>query len=499
MKYNFIETNNLKEDFLNRHNLDLDKYNNFDFNINEDIINDFYNKLILNRDLKFLIVGDYDCDGICSTTIMKNLLTSLNIEHSFYIPSRLKEGYGLNKLIVDNAIKHNYKAIILVDNGVTCTNEIEYAYKNNIKVFIVDHHNFIEKPRCEAMIHQSLLNKEFEYASAGELCFLLSLKYSYNDFNLILGGLSILSDYILINSFNRFIIKKMFDLLNENEYVSLNLLNGSDNYTNTSITFNIIPKINSISRMESKVLNPNHIVKFLISEYDNLSDISKEITSLNNLRKKDTSNLFNEIIKEDFKGNYILIASKEINEGYTSSLATKLSNYYDKPVFVLSICDGLCKGSGRAQNIDLFSLAKDFDKYISFGGHEHAVGVSIKDSDLDSFKSYLNNINFIKTNDNLQDVYLIDPELINDELIDDIESLGPFGNGYECPLICLENKDYDKSLLKGKYTKFFINDNLSCITFDEKFIGFNPEYIIGYIEKDSYRRYGFSMIIKDLV
>ena len=499
MHYNFIDTVDLKKDYLELHNLDLDKYNDFDFKIHEKVIDDFYNKLIENRDLKFLIVGDYDCDGICATSIIKNLLTSLNIDHSFYIPSRLKEGYGLNKLIVDNAIKHNYNSIILVDNGVSCNESIEYAYQNNIKVFIIDHHNFDNLPKCEAIIHQNLLSSDFEYASAGELCFLLSLKYSFSDFNLVLGGLTILSDYIMINSFNRFILKKMFNYLNDNEYISLRLLNESDEYTNKSVTFNIIPKINSVSRMENEKLNPNHIVKFLLGLYDNLNAISSNITSLNNKRKKDTSNIFNEIINNKYDGDYVFIVSEDINEGYCSSLSTKLSNYYNKPVFVLSLKDGFAKGSGRSQNLDLYSLLEGYDKYISFGGHSHAVGINIKEKDIDDFKKYLDSIDLKQVDDISEDLYIIDPSLVCDELINDIESLAPFGNGYELPLIGFEYRDYDKALLKGKYTKFFINDKVSCITFDEKFIGFNPEYIIGYIDRDSYKKGSFSMIIKDLI
>ena len=177
MKYNIIETDDIVKEYLKKHvDVDLNKYNDdYDFSIYEEAINTFYNKLLEYKDSRFLIVGDYDCDGICSVAIIKGLLNKLKIYSNYYIPSRLKEGYGLNKLIVDNAIKYSYDVIFLVDNGVTCTEAIEYAYANNIKVFIVDHHKFESKPKCEAFIHQDLLSKEFEYASAGELCFLLSL------------------------------------------------------------------------------------------------------------------------------------------------------------------------------------------------------------------------------------------------------------------------------------------------------------------------------------
>lgn len=498
MKYNFIETSDIKEEYLKKHNLDLFKYDDYDFSINEDVIDSFYNELLNNRNLKFLIVGDYDCDGICSVTIIKNLFKYLNINNNYYIPSRIKEGYGLNKLIVDNAIKYKYDAILLVDNGVSCKDAIDYAYKNNIKVFIIDHHKYEELPRCEAIIHQNLLSKEFEYASAGELCFLLSLKAYFDEYNLVLGGLTILSDYININSFNRFLLSEMINTLNDCLFEPLNYLNESNKYTSTSITYNIIPKINSISRLESDKFNPNHLVRYLLSSFDDLKNVSLVISDINNRRKNETNDIFNKIISNKYDSNYIFICSEDINEGYCSSLATKLSNYFDKTVFIFNENDGICKGSCRCQSLDIHSLLLGYNKFLSFGGHEHAVGISIKKDDLDDFISYLNNIDFNNSEETIEDVYIVDPSLINEKLLNDINSLGPFGNGYEMPIIGIKNKDYTTSIIKNKYTKFIINDSLSAITFDEKYLGFKPEYIFGSLNKDNYHIGAYSIIIKGL-
>ena len=500
MRYNLIPTSNLKEEYLRRHNLDLNKYNeDYDFNIDEEAINDFYNKLIENLDKKFLIVGDYDCDGICSVSIIKNLLKELSIENSYYIPSRIKEGYGLNKLIVDNAIKYRYDVILLVDNGVSCSEAIDYAYQHNIKVLIIDHHKFSDKPRCEAFLHQDLLSKEFEFASAGELCFLLSLKHYFDEYNLVLGGLTILSDYIVINAFNRFIVSEMLTYLNQFDYLPFNLLNEGSNYTGDSIKFNIIPKINSISRMETEKFNSNHAVKFLLSMFPNISDVNDYISSLNKTRKEESNKIFNEVISKKYEGNYVYISDNNIKEGYCSSLATKLSNYFDKPVFVFSESDGVCKGSGRCQSYDIYYLLSSYDKYVSFGGHEHAVGISILKENVDDFKKFLNNVILDMGQESVEDVYVVDVKDINESLVNDINSLGPFGNGYEMPIIGIKNNNYQSALLKNKYTKYLINNSLSAITFDEKYIGFVPDLIIGSLNKDSYHKGAFSIVIKALI
>lgn len=500
MRYNLIKTSNLKEEYLKRHVLDLTKYNDdYDFDINEKAISIFYDELLKYKDKKFLIVGDYDCDGICSVSIIKNMFKELSISSNYYIPSRVNEGYGLNKLIVDNAIKYEYDVILLVDNGVSCKDAIDYAYDNNIKVFIIDHHKYIDKPRCEAFLHQNLLSKEFEFCSAGELCFLLSLQCCFDEFNLVLGALTILSDYILINSFNRFIISEMLNYLNEIDFEPFILLNESKVFTSDSLKFNIIPKINSVSRMESNAFNSNHAVKFLLSLYPDMKEVGEYITSLNSTRKIESNRLFNDIITQKYDGNYIFISSEEIHEGYCSSLATKLNNYYDKPVFVFNENGGICKGSCRCQSFDIFYLLSSYKNYISFGGHEHAAGITILKENIEDFTKFLNNVILNIEQESVEDVYVIDKKMINEDLMKDIESLGPFGNGFDMPIIAIENANYPTVLLKNKYTKFNISDSLSAITFDEKYIGFVPNFLLGVLSRDSYHKGAFSIIIKALI
>ena len=250
--------------------------------------------------------------------------------------------------------------------------------------------------------------------------------------------------------------------------------------------------------MESDNLNANHLVKFLLSKYDDMKSAYKNINYINVRRKEDTSKIFQDIIKNTSNDEYLLIASKEISEGYCSSLATKLTGFYDKPVFIFNISDGMCKGSGRFQNLDIYNLLKDFPKFISYGGHEHAVGICFLENDLDEFISFLNNIDFNSCERSKEDVYLIDKTLINDNLINDIESLGPFGNGYEEPLFAILNDEYKTIVLKNKYTKFLISNTISAITFDEKYLGYKPEYIIGNLQRDTYKSGNFSIIIKGL-
>ena len=105
-----------------------------------DLIREFKEKLLSYKDESFFIVGDYDCDGICAVTIMKRLFDDLGIRANYYIPSRTKEGYGLNKKIVKTAYDNGFGVLLCVDNGVVCKEELALAREYGLKTFVIDHH-----------------------------------------------------------------------------------------------------------------------------------------------------------------------------------------------------------------------------------------------------------------------------------------------------------------------------------------------------------------------
>lgn len=148
--------------------------------------------------------------------------------------------------------------IITVDNGVSATSSISLANSLGIKVMIIDHHEYVDIPDCYGFIHPNLLDKDFNKLSAGALCYLLSTLFYEDDYSLVLGGLSILSDMVGVLNYNRYLLKKMMNILNTSDIYQIKLLNGAS-VDYDSLSFNAIPKINAVSRMG---YNANILVKY---------------------------------------------------------------------------------------------------------------------------------------------------------------------------------------------------------------------------------------------
>ena len=499
MKYNFIETSNIKETILNLNNVSEERLNReYDFNIKDEVFLNFKEKLLDNKDKKFLIVGDYDADGICSTVIISKLLDYLKVKSNYYIPSRIKEGYGLNNSIVEMAHENNFDVLLLVDNGIVCDEQISLAYSYGIEVMIIDHHEYKNLPKAEAIIHSNIVESTYSNLSAGGLCYLLSSLFYDDDLSLVLGGISTISDMMPVLDFNRALIKKAYMKIQEGSIYQINMLNESKPINYDSISYNIIPKINAISRMEP-MGNPNYLVKYFLQDEDNCKKYLEQISQIN-LKRKEYTNKMYQIAKSNISNNAIeLIASKQFLEGLCGLIANKILHSYKKPAIIFSIKDGVCKGSCRSPiGFDIYNALKDFDGYLSYGGHENAVGLSFEENKLNEFKEYVSKIEYFE-NDNSSDAIVLNLDSINTQLIDDIEALAPYGTGFKEPLLVIENNNYKKIVIQDKYPKYIINSNLSAISFNEEHKNEIPMYFIGKLSKDTYRNNSMSFTIEDMI
>lgn len=500
MKYNFIETDDIKKTILELNGVSEERLNKeYDFTIKDEVFLNFKDKLCEYKDLRFLIVGDFDADGICSTTIISKLLKHLNIESNYYIPSRIKDGYGLNESIVETANKYHFDVLLLVDNGIVCNEQIELAHSYGIKVMIIDHHEYDTLPDAEAIIHSKIVSNDYINLSAGGLCYLLSSLFYDDDLSLVLGGISTISDVMSVLDFNRSLIKKAYSKLQEGNITSINLLNDNKEITYDSISYTIIPKINAISRMEP-MGNPNHLVKFFLEE-----DISKakeyieKINYINNERKIYSNKMIDEANRSITNKPIEVIAFNSVYEGLCGLVANRLLYSLRRPTVIISLKEGIYKGSARSpEGFNIFEQLKDFDGYLSYGGHENAVGLSFKEESLTFFKEYISNIDYSEKEETIDGI-LLDTDKIDFNLIKDIESLMPYGNGFKEPTLVIENRNYKKIVISGKYPKFLINNSLSAISFNESLKDEIPAFFIGRLSKDSYRANCISFTIEEMI
>ena len=499
MEYRYHQGNLLDNIYLinniTKSDLEIDRFDNINYHQS---LFDFKDKLLTLKDKHILIVGDYDCDGICATTITKRLLEHLGINNSYYIQSRIDEGYGLSDKIVNLASKHHFDVIITVDNGVSALSSISLANSLGIKVMIIDHHEYVDTPDCYGFIHPNLLDKDFNKLSAGALCYLLSTLFYEDDYSLVLGGLSILSDMVGVLNYNRYLLKKMMNILNTSDIYQIKLLNGAS-VDYDSLSFNAIPKINAVSRMG---YNANILVKYFLSDKDECIKLLDSINKINDYRKNETKTECDLALSMlNRKDKLALIVSSEFKEGICGLIANRISLNYDVPCIVFSKKDGLLKGSGRSrENFNIYEYLLDTkDLFTSFGGHGQACGVCIEESKLDDLKAYVDThkLNML---DYHKDVISVDQTDIDFDLFNKIDSLKPFGIDFKEPLIHIKDFEYkSKFLIKNKYPKFTVDNKLSAISFNEydSYRQFSDLY--AYIRKDDYHAGAVSLLIEDLL
>lgn len=502
MKY-LIEKSNksIKQRICDINNVDIDKLNVDDFKVDDiEIVNEFKEKLLSYSDKRFFIVGDYDCDGICATTIMKKLFDDLNIKSNYYIPSRSKEGYGLNTKIVDIVKDNGFDILVTVDNGVACIEEIKYANKLGIKVFVIDHHEYSEAPVCEGFLHPNLFDEKYSDMCAGGLCCLLSNSIREDIYTTVLGGLATLGDMVSVFNYNRYLLKKMISLLNTNDIVPIKLLLGKNEISYQSLQFNVIPKINAVSRLD-EFMNVNLVVRYLLLNTDNVYDYYSKIELINSKRKEltkvETSLAESMIANEDF----IIVSSNDFKEGLCGLIANKLMYQYNKPVLVLSENNGVLKGSGRGPSgFNLYDYLNDISSiFDNYGGHAQAVGLTIQKDKLNELWDYINLHPFEIIEDNKAAISINQSE-VDFNLLKEIDELAPYGTGFVEPLFVIEDPVISKTfMVQGKYPKFTLGNNFDSISFNPDHKSRSFSKMIGKIAKDNYHKNNISMTIEELI
>lgn len=505
MKYIFNEddSKSLEERILELNNTTLEKLDisNFKIDLNINVINNFKEKLFAYKDKKFLIVGDYDCDGICATTIIKKLFDHIGINCNYYIPSRIKEGYGLNNSIVNKAKENGFDCLLCVDNGIVASEQLILANDLGLKVFIIDHHEFKEEPNCESYLHPCLFNENYNDMCASGISALFAYSIEQDDFYLCLGGLATLADMVSIFNFNRYLVTNMLSSIKKGLIQPLNLLLGKIDVTYENIQFNVIPKINAVSRLD-ELMNVNYVVRYLLSEGNDCLKYFDQIENINNARKnysKQMYNLATRLIDCDTK--MLVIKHEDFKEGLCGLVANRILSNFGKPTIIFAEVDGILKGSGRSvPGFNMYEyLSGASDLFETFGGHELAVGLSISKDNYERFIDYINN-HEICYDEQYTDVLVVDQDSINNEFLNTIASLEPFGTNFKQPLIAIKNLKYrSRYIVSARFPKFDISDSLSAISFNTNFINTEFEYMIGKPSKDNYDPNKISFIIEDLV
>lgn len=447
----------------------------------------------MNKKEKITIYGDYDVDGITSIATLSKFLTELGVENDYYLPNRLDEGYGLNNNALDKIAKSGTKLLITVDCGISAYEEIEYAKKLGLEVIVTDHHECPEKiPEALAVIDPKREDSTYPFSSlAGvgvtfKLIYAISIKLSLDRKRYLkyldIVCLGTVADIVPLVDENRIIVSFGLMLVRETKNVGLRALIEITGYTtidSTAISFGIAPRINACGRMgEAEIA----LKLLLTASVEEAKEIANKLNLLNKERQEVEKSIINEaieMIEKDklYNKNIIIVGNKNWHHGVIGIVASKITELYYKPSVLISFEDGIGKGSGRSiEGFDLHeALTKCGDYLEKFGGHEMAIGLTIKEENYSDFKAKLEEITS-ETIDkeavpSIKVDAIIEPKSINMDIFTSMKLLEPYGESNSSPLFVSKNLKVEsvRLLSNDKHIKLTLRDGnilLSAIGFN---------------------------------
>jgi single-stranded-DNA-specific exonuclease len=438
----------------------------------------------IEKQEQILVFGDYDVDGITSSSLMMICLLPLGAKINFFLPNRVRDGYGLSTKIVERAAENNYAVIVTVDNGITAIEQAKRAKELGLDLIITDHHRpHSEVPDAFAIVNPNQIDCAYPHktlAGVGVTFKLLSLLYEKKGLQLPPKAYELLllgtvADVVPLIGENRFWVRHGLAYINKVESLSFRLLKANGKVTKPKLSsmdigFSITPQINALGRLE----DPRQAVKFLIgTDIENATNVARVLLEMNEARKAIEKSIVEEIEEQirlkriDVeKENVIIAASKNWPAGVIGLVASRFVSAYGKPTLLFHLTkDGLAKGSCRSiAEFNMFdALTASSDLILQFGGHSVAAGLSLKVENLSELKMRLEALVAAQlTPFDLQPKIRIDAEVIlpdlNKKFIDDLEHLEPFGNSNDQPIFYVSNvvQVQKPQLLKDAHVKCFM-------------------------------------------
>ena len=444
----------------------------------------------ISNNQKIFVLGDYDVDGITSLAIFYNFIKEYK-NFCFYIPDRIKDGYGLTKKVVEKAKEEDSELLICFDCGTNSNSEIELAKNYNIETIVIDHHYIKNNINAFAFINPKRKdsNYPFSHLSSAAISFKLlqELKKDCCYEVLDLVALSLVCDVVPICGENRIILKEGLNKLKKTTSPWLCALCDiskirKENIDVFHLGYILGPRINAAGRI---AYAKDSLDIFLTDKKEVATNLASKLQEYNQIRRSIELKVLEEaesIIDRELINDYAFIVyGEDWHPGVLGIVASKLVEKYYRPSFVFSFKENILRGSARS--IDSIHLIEVLDKCSDllnlYGGHKKAAGLELDKENLEKFKEKVNSIISTYAKDiGLSPTIEIDLDLsfkdISLRLLKEIKKLEPFGEENPKPLFVtfgvLKRSDIKK--INNHYSVWLTNDNITLegILYDKELI-----------------------------
>ena len=421
------------------------------------------------------IIGDYDVDGVMSTYILYCGLERCGAKVDYEIPDRMKDGYGINVQLIEEAIESGVDTILTCDNGISAKQQIQHGKEQGLTILVTDHHDVpIDEgvPEADAVVNpkQEDCNYPFEGICGASVAFkLVSVLYQKYGIDakemeefIPFAAIATVCDVMDLVGENRAIVKEGLGRISKTKNLGLKALIEETGLTGKEITayhlgFIIGPCINASGRLESAKLG---LSMLLSKEEKKASDLAKELKKLNDERKEMTAENLEKAIEQVensdlMEDKVLVIYLPECHESLAGIIAGRLRERYNKPSIVLTKAKDGVKGSGRSiEEYHMFQELSKCKNYLTkFGGHPMAAGLSLEEENIEPFREALNQQTALTEEDLIPKIsfdMVLPLETISIPLIREMELLEPYGKANQRPLFAIRDVIVTKASVIGK-------------------------------------------------
>lgn len=436
----------------------------------------------IKENAKIRIIGDYDIDGIQSTYILLEGFRMLGADVDSDIPDRMKDGYGLNRNLIDRALEADVDTIVTCDNGIAAAEEIAYAKSMGMTIVVTDHHEvpYTEigagrryiLPEADAVVDpkqedctypfKGLCGAAVAYKLVEALMEAMGKDAEDADYLMENVAIATIGDVMDLVDENRIFVKQGLDMLKRTENLGLKALMGCtgvnvDKLSPYHIGFVIGPCMNASGRLDTAKRALELLEAKKVAEADLLAG---DLKALNDSRKDMTAQAveeaFIQVENSELKDADVLVVYlPECHESLAGIVAGRIREKYYRPVFVLTKgAEGL-KGSGRS--IETWHMYEGLNRVkhllSKYGGHKMAAGLSMPEENLEQFRKEINEKSGI-TPEDLNEKIAIDMQLpfecVNEKFIGELAVLEPFGKGNARPVFAERQVQVESARILGK-------------------------------------------------